>query len=117
MSFGARELLILSVLLPVLLGTLVVFYARRRRRVALLLGEARLIERLGAVGLARFPWLRLKLQSSGPVEDLFQVVDDTRFGLIVFGQPAPSETSSLGALVRTYAIPDDPANDGHRPRE
>src|SRR6266705_1933066 len=38
----------------------------------------------------RFPWLRLKLRSNGAVEDLFQKLDDTRYNLIVIGQPAPS---------------------------
>jgi hypothetical protein len=37
----------------------------------------------------RFPWLRLKLRPSGPVEDLFEKLDDTQFNLIVIGQPAP----------------------------
>ncbi|MGH8761473.1 MAG: FAD-dependent monooxygenase, partial [Burkholderiales bacterium] len=35
----------------------------------------------------RFPWLRLKFWGNCPVEDLFQKLDDTRFNLIVFGQP------------------------------
>ena len=37
----------------------------------------------------RFPWLRLKLSADGPAEDLFGKIDDTRFTLIVIGQPAP----------------------------
>ena len=37
----------------------------------------------------RFPWLRLKLSADGPAEDLFGRIDDTRFTLIVIGQPAP----------------------------
>ena len=37
----------------------------------------------------RFPWLRLKLSPDGPAEDLFGKLDDTRFNLIVIGQPAP----------------------------
>src|SRR5207244_875365 len=35
----------------------------------------------------RFPWLRLKLSADGPAEDLFRKLDDTRFNLIVIGQP------------------------------
>ena len=59
----------------------------------------------------RFPWLRLKLQPNGPVEDLFQKLDDTRFNLLVIGQPAPAAgTLGLGDLIRVHAIPDDPAN-------
>src|ERR1700738_521657 len=38
----------------------------------------------------RFPWLRIKFSADGPVEDLFARLDDTRFTLIVIGQPAPS---------------------------
>jgi 2-polyprenyl-6-methoxyphenol hydroxylase-like FAD-dependent oxidoreductase len=60
----------------------------------------------------RFPWLRLKLSAGGPSEDLFRKLDDTRFNLIVIGQPAPaSGLSGLGDLLRTLAIPSDPAND------
>lgn len=59
----------------------------------------------------RFPWLRLKFQANGPVEDLFQKLDDTCFNLIVIGQPAPSETApGLGGMLRTHVVPDDPAN-------
>jgi hypothetical protein len=60
----------------------------------------------------RFPWLKLRLQAGGPVEDLFQKCDDTQFNLIVIGQPAPSgEALGLGALLRVHVIPADPAND------
>jgi 2-polyprenyl-6-methoxyphenol hydroxylase-like FAD-dependent oxidoreductase len=60
----------------------------------------------------RFPWLRLKFQANGPVEDLFQRLDDTRFNLIVIGQPAPSNGAfGSGELPLTHVIPGDPAND------
>jgi 2-polyprenyl-6-methoxyphenol hydroxylase-like FAD-dependent oxidoreductase len=60
----------------------------------------------------RFPWLRLKLSPDGPVEDLFQKLDDTKFNLIVIGQPAPPTVASVpGDLQRTLTIPSDPAND------
>ena len=60
----------------------------------------------------RFPWLRLKLSTDGPPEDLFQKLDDTRFNLIVIGQPAlPSGVPGFGNLLLTHAIPSDPAND------
>ena len=60
----------------------------------------------------RFPWLQLKLSSSGLVEDLFDRLDDTRFNLIVIGQPAPRESASDQAdLLRIHRIPDDPDND------
>jgi 2-polyprenyl-6-methoxyphenol hydroxylase-like FAD-dependent oxidoreductase len=59
----------------------------------------------------RFPWLKLKLQPGGPVEDLFQKLDDTRFNLLVIGQRAPAEgVLGAGDLIRVHAIPDDPAN-------
>jgi len=59
----------------------------------------------------RFPWLQLKFRQNGPTEDLFQKLDDTRFNLIVIGQPAPSAvTPGLGDLLRTHAIPDDVHN-------
>jgi hypothetical protein len=60
----------------------------------------------------RFPWLRLKLKPSGPVEDLYQALDDTRFNLLVIGQPAPSTHGlSFSDLVVVHALPDDPANE------
>src|SRR5260221_147948 len=59
----------------------------------------------------RFPWLRLKFQASGPVEDLFQKLDDTRYNLIVIWQPAPpGEAPGLGDLLSTHVIPDDAHN-------
>ncbi len=60
----------------------------------------------------RFPWLRVKLQPNGPIEDMFAKLDDTRFNLIVIGQGAAStEVPKLGDLLRIYSIPDDPANE------
>ena len=59
----------------------------------------------------RFPWLRLKLRADGPVEDLFQIVDDREFSLIVFGQPAPVEGSlDLPSWLRIHVVPADPFN-------
>jgi 2-polyprenyl-6-methoxyphenol hydroxylase-like FAD-dependent oxidoreductase len=60
----------------------------------------------------RFPWLRLKTSTDGPAEDFFQKLDDTRFNLIVIGQPVPpSGLAGPGDLLRTHAIPSDPANE------
>ncbi len=60
----------------------------------------------------RFPWLRLKLSPNGPTEDLFARLDDTRFNLIVIGQPSlPTDPSELTSLVLTHRVPDDPIND------
>jgi 2-polyprenyl-6-methoxyphenol hydroxylase-like FAD-dependent oxidoreductase len=58
----------------------------------------------------RFPWLQLRLHANGPVEDLYQKLDDTRYSLIVFGQPAPSEASGLSELLSTHVVPDDAHN-------
>jgi len=59
----------------------------------------------------RFPWLRLRFLANGPVEDLFQKLDDTRYNLIVTAQPAPSGVAlGLGELLRIHAIPDDTQN-------
>jgi 2-polyprenyl-6-methoxyphenol hydroxylase-like FAD-dependent oxidoreductase len=60
----------------------------------------------------RFPWLRLKLRPGGPIEDLFDRLDDTRFNLIVIGQSSPpGGVPGLGDLLRILAIPNDPSND------
>jgi Ca-activated chloride channel family protein len=61
MTFTERDLLFLVVLLPALVAFGISRYARRRRRVAAALGDARLLPRLGAAGLQRFPWLRMAL--------------------------------------------------------
>ena len=59
----------------------------------------------------RFPWLQLRFRGSGPVEDLFQKLDDTRYNLIVIGQSAPSgEALGLGDLLRIHAVPGDAHN-------
>jgi hypothetical protein len=60
----------------------------------------------------RFPWVRLKLSPNGPIEDLFDNLDDTRFTLLLFGQPAPAGgVPGLGDLLRTVVVPADPVND------
>jgi 2-polyprenyl-6-methoxyphenol hydroxylase-like FAD-dependent oxidoreductase len=59
----------------------------------------------------RFPWLHLAFDANGPREDLFQRLDDTRFNLIVIGQPAPSaESLGLGDLLRVHAVSPDAYN-------
>jgi 2-polyprenyl-6-methoxyphenol hydroxylase-like FAD-dependent oxidoreductase len=61
----------------------------------------------------RFPWLRLRFHANGSSEDLYQKLDDTRFNLIVIGQPAPPEgTAGFGDLLRTHVVPDDVPNAG-----
>jgi 2-polyprenyl-6-methoxyphenol hydroxylase-like FAD-dependent oxidoreductase len=60
----------------------------------------------------RFPWLRLKRSPSGPAEDLYALLDDTRFTLILVGQTtATDQIPDLGDLLRTLVVLDDPAND------
>ena len=59
----------------------------------------------------RFPWLRLKFSPGGHVEDLFARLDDTRFNLIVIGQPSPpNDLKSLDGLIVAHRVADDPAN-------
>jgi 2-polyprenyl-6-methoxyphenol hydroxylase-like FAD-dependent oxidoreductase len=65
----------------------------------------------------RFPWLRLKFQVDGPVEDLFQKLDDLHFHLIVIGQPSPAERSLKSAdLLQIHAIPAESGNDAELAR-
>jgi 2-polyprenyl-6-methoxyphenol hydroxylase-like FAD-dependent oxidoreductase len=65
----------------------------------------------------RFPWLRLKFQANGPVEDVFRKLDDTRLNLIVMGQPSPPEGAlNVGDLLRIHPIPVDPFNDAELAR-
>ena len=56
--------------------------------------------------------MQLKLHQNGPVEDLFEKLDDTRFNLIVIGQPdAAVGARALSHLVQTHMIPVDPINE------
>jgi 2-polyprenyl-6-methoxyphenol hydroxylase-like FAD-dependent oxidoreductase len=60
----------------------------------------------------RFPWLLLAFSADGPAGDLFGKIDDTRFTLIVIGQPAPaSGVPGLGDRLRILVVPGSPAND------
>ena len=64
----------------------------------------------------RFPWLRLKLQTNGALEDLFNKLDDRQFNLLVIGQPVPETDLDLGGMFHIHAIPTDPANDAELER-
>jgi 2-polyprenyl-6-methoxyphenol hydroxylase-like FAD-dependent oxidoreductase len=65
----------------------------------------------------RFPWLKLKFSSDGPVEDLFKKLSDLCFNLVVFGQnPLSEELSGVRDLLRVHAIPPDSANDAEMAR-
>jgi 2-polyprenyl-6-methoxyphenol hydroxylase-like FAD-dependent oxidoreductase len=59
----------------------------------------------------RFPWLHLRFNADGPREDLFERLDDTRFNLLVIGQPAPSgDRLGYGDLLAVHAVPSEPEN-------
>jgi hypothetical protein len=61
----------------------------------------------------RFPWLRLSFSPQGPREDLFERMDDTRFHLLVIGQPTPSGASlAIGDMLRVHEIPAGGENAG-----
>jgi len=59
----------------------------------------------------RFPWLELAFRPGGAAEDLFAKLDDTRFNLLVFGQPV-SDTAALGwgDLLKVHSVAADGAN-------
>jgi 2-polyprenyl-6-methoxyphenol hydroxylase-like FAD-dependent oxidoreductase len=67
----------------------------------------------------RFPWLRLRLEPDGADEDLFETLDDLRFHLFVFGQPAPADlgagpgepVAGLRDLLAVHVVPEDKVND------
>jgi len=65
----------------------------------------------------RFPWAMLKFEADGTVEDLFKKLDDTRFNLLVIGQPPPTlEGLGLRDLLRIHQLPADPGNDAELER-
>jgi 2-polyprenyl-6-methoxyphenol hydroxylase-like FAD-dependent oxidoreductase len=58
----------------------------------------------------RFPWLRLQRRDDGPVEDLFDALDDRHFHLLVFG--ARIETVlPFERLIVAHVVPGTPRND------
>lgn len=61
MSFARPDLLPWAVLLPAALALAILLFARRRRRIAALFGDERLLARLGGTELGRFPAGRLVL--------------------------------------------------------
>jgi 2-polyprenyl-6-methoxyphenol hydroxylase-like FAD-dependent oxidoreductase len=63
----------------------------------------------------RFPWMNLQFAGEANAEDLFAKLDDTRFHLLLFGQPAPPSLSEVGELLRIHAIADSAEN--HRELE
>jgi 2-polyprenyl-6-methoxyphenol hydroxylase-like FAD-dependent oxidoreductase len=60
----------------------------------------------------RFPWTHLAFRPGGPSEDVFQKMDDTRFTLLIFGQPGSGASlAGFGDLVNVHTIPQTPEND------
>ena len=52
----------------------------------------------------RFPWLKVAFTAGGAVEDMFEKLDDTRFNLLLIGQPPPAVVLPLGDLLRIHTI-------------
>jgi 2-polyprenyl-6-methoxyphenol hydroxylase-like FAD-dependent oxidoreductase len=60
----------------------------------------------------RFPWLQLAFHPGAPAEDLFQKMDDTRFTLLVVGQPGPRMgLAGFDNLVDVLTVPQTPENE------
>jgi 2-polyprenyl-6-methoxyphenol hydroxylase-like FAD-dependent oxidoreductase len=60
----------------------------------------------------RFPWLHLAFRAGGPLEDVFQKMDDTRFTLLVSGQSGPkTDIAGLGDLLDVHNVPRTAEND------
>jgi 2-polyprenyl-6-methoxyphenol hydroxylase-like FAD-dependent oxidoreductase len=60
----------------------------------------------------RFPWLNVALRTGGPIEDLYEQLDDTRFNLVLVGQPGPdSGLDDLRDIVRAHALAADGPNE------
>ena len=59
----------------------------------------------------RFPWLHLRFGADTGARDLFEALDDTRFHLLVMGQPGPSRDQLRGGdLLEIHEIPAHPEN-------
>jgi hypothetical protein len=61
----------------------------------------------------RFPWLHIKFAANGPAEDLYRKLDDTRFNLLLIGQPSPPAGAfdAFAGSLNVHAIPADAANE------
>jgi 2-polyprenyl-6-methoxyphenol hydroxylase-like FAD-dependent oxidoreductase len=64
----------------------------------------------------RFPWMHLQLEQGGPVQDLFQALDDTRFNLLVFGGAAAQTLPDMNGLLRIHTIPITAGNEAEQAR-
>jgi 2-polyprenyl-6-methoxyphenol hydroxylase-like FAD-dependent oxidoreductase len=59
----------------------------------------------------RFPWLQLTFSGAAGPEDVFERFDDTRFTLLVIGQPAPAaESTGFANHLDIHSVPFDGAN-------
>ncbi|HVE48849.1 MAG TPA: FAD-dependent monooxygenase [Casimicrobiaceae bacterium] len=59
----------------------------------------------------RLPWLQLRFDANGPIEDAHAKLDDTRFALLAIGQAVDMKSlSACEDILRVHAIPDDPVN-------
>ncbi len=58
----------------------------------------------------RFPWLRLQWRADGPVEDLFETLDDRHFHLLVFGARIESALP-FERLIVPHVVAPTPRND------
>ena len=60
----------------------------------------------------RFPWLHLAFRAGGPLQDVFRKMDDTRFTLLVLGQPGPADgIAGFRDLVNVHTVPLTPENE------
>jgi 2-polyprenyl-6-methoxyphenol hydroxylase-like FAD-dependent oxidoreductase len=66
----------------------------------------------------RFPWLHLHMQSGGPVVDLFDQLDDTRFTLLLFGagEVPMDDLPAFGDSLQVHRVPSDADNDAELAR-
>ena len=66
----------------------------------------------GPIAGDRFPWLHIALAEHGQATDLFKLLDDTRFNVLVFGNHAASGqvAPAIADLVCVHAIPDTTEN-------
>lgn len=59
----------------------------------------------------RFPWLKLRLEGNSAPADLYQQLADTRFNLLVIGQPAPADgLLATGDLLYIHMVNNDAVN-------
>ena len=65
------------------------------------------VNRNGPQAGDRFPWLTLRFQAEGAPVDLFRRMDDTRFNLLVIGQPAPDLRAAWADILKVHTIPSD----------